>query len=367
MIITLEPEAPAQEVLRAVRDLVQHYPGVTPKLYEFRGSHQTLIEIHLIGDTKAITTEPFGALPGVRGVIRVSVKYRIIGRPPGSREPPGFCYNDVRFDDSTVNIFAGLCAVDTREHVAEMMRALAEHGVTTTRMGVYKPRTSPYDFQGLGKDCLPWLFELAGQHGIKVIALEGCDVRHIEEIHQALESAGNPTGVMLQVGTRNAQNFELLKQLGQQRIYPVLYKRGMGLSIEESLNACEYIASEGNPNIVFGLRGVKTHLGDPHRNLIDFAHVPVIRRLTRLAVCIDPSHSVGSLQGTPDGIPDIFHATGQGIIVGASMVLVEFHPNPSAARCDGHQALVLSQLPQLLEYIRRVRSAYEEVTGRGEG
>jgi 3-deoxy-7-phosphoheptulonate synthase len=157
-----------------------------------------------------------------------------------------------------------------------MMRALQGARLTTTRMGAYKPRTSPYDFQGLGAACLPYVFELAGQHGIRVVAMEVVHESQIEEIHRALEQAGRATGVMLQIGTRNAQNFELLRHVGQQREFPVLFKRGMGITLEESLNACEYIASEGNRNIVFCLRGVKTHLGDPHRNLIDFGHVPVL-------------------------------------------------------------------------------------------
>ncbi len=124
----------------------------------------------------------------------------------------------------------------------------------------------------------------------------------------------------------------------------MLYKRGMGITLEESLNACEYIASEGNPRIVFCLRGVKTHLGEPHRNLVDFAHVPVVRRQTRLPVCIDPSHSVGSCWSRRTACPTSSTSIGQGIVAGASMVLVDFHPHPERALCDGGQALTLDQL-----------------------
>ena len=207
-----------------------------------------------------------------------------------------------------------------------MFRALQEHGIVTTRAGVYKPRTSPYDFQGLGADCLPCVFELAGKYGIRIIAMEVTHESHIEEIQKALEQSGHATGVMLQIGTRNAQNFELLKAVGQQTELPVLFKRGMGITLEESLNACEYVASAGNRRIVFCLRGMKTNLGDPHRNFVDFGHVPVVRRLTRLPVCIDPSHSVGSRALAPDGLLDVFHVTAQGVIAGANMVLVDFHP-----------------------------------------
>ncbi len=363
MIIMLEPDAPAA-VTDALLTLVARYPGVTPKRHVFQGESHTITEIHLVGSgdiTRNIPTEVFEQVPGVKRVIRVSTKYRLIGRHGRREERAGFTYNGVRIDDQQVNVMAGLCAVDTMDHVRQMMAAAQQHGLTMTRMGAYKPRTSPYEFQGLGKECLPWVFELAGKHGVKVIAMEVTHARHIDEIRAALDACGNATGVMLQCGTRNAQNFELLKELGQQKTFPVLFKRGMGITLDESLNACEYVASEGNPNIVFCLRGVKSHLGEPHRNLVDFAHVPVVRRLTRLPVCIDPSHSVGRPDLAPDGLPDIFHAIGQGLIAGASLVLVDFHPRPETALCDGPQALKLDQLPRLLQYVRTVRAAYEAV------
>src|SRR5712692_7609781 len=302
MIITLDPEATAESV-NTILEIVARHPDVAPRKHVYKGATQTVTEIHLLGPPEVMQTIPeklFADLPGVRSVVRVSTRYRLIGRHGQKHETLGFEYNGVRFDERQIHLFAGLCAVDTRENVRRMMVALQAHGVTTTRMGAYKPRTSPYDFQGLGRDCLPWTFELAGKYGIKIIAMEATHARHIEEIRSALEASGNATGVMLQVGTRNAQNFELLKQLGQQQTFPVLFKRGMGITLEESLNACEYIASEGNPKIVFCLRGVKTHLGDPHRNMVDFAHVPVVRRQTRLPVCVDTSHSVGRLDRAPD-------------------------------------------------------------------
>jgi len=364
MIIMFDPN-PTDEAVGAVLAHATGFSGVTPKKYSYRGNLYTVVEVHLIGSTASIPTEAFEGMPGVTRVVRVSASYRLIGRHGREGLRVGFEYNGVSFQEQQVNLFAGLCAVDTRENVAATMATLADNEIVTTRMGVYKPRTSPYDFQGLGKDCLPWVFELAGAHGIRVIAMEVTDGRHLDEIRHALDQSGRATGVMLQIGTRNAQNFELLKLVGQQKEFPVLFKRGMGTSLEESLSACEYIASEGNPNIVFCLRGVKTHLGDPHRNLVDFAHVPVVRRQTRLPVCIDPSHSVGRMFQAPDGLPDIFHVVGQGVIAGASMVLVDLHPHPEAALCDGPQALRFSQLPRLVAYVKRVRSAYEEVLRLG--
>lgn len=359
MIVTLESNAEPSAV-EAVLQLAARFPGIEPKTHTFRGRGETATEVHLLGMTQQVPTEIFADLAWVRSVVRVSKKYRLLGRHHAGQRSLSFTYNGVTFDDDHLHMFAGLCAVDTLENVDAVMGAVARAGLVTTRMGAYKPRTSPYDFQGLGASCLPWVFELAGKHGIKVITMEVTDGRHIEEIRQALTLSGNATGVMLQIGTRNAQNFELLKEVGQQAEFPVLVKRGMGITLEESLNAAEYIASEGNPNIVFCLRGVKSHLGDPMRNLVDFAHVPVVRKLTRLSVCVDPSHSVGRSDVAPDGIPYIFHAIGQGIAAGATSVLVDFHPNPDCALCDGPQALTLDKLDKLLRYTEIMRGAYRE-------
>ena len=360
MIVILDPDLPDQDAAVAmVRSVAARYGDIRVKPYEFRGTAHRFAEVHLLGPTGSVPTEPFEALPGVRRVVRVSAKYRVIGRHDAAHETVGFAHNGVRVGDGEVHVFAGLCAVDTPRHVDAMMAAIAREGVVTTRMGAYKPRSSPYDFQGLGRECLPWVFESAGKHGIRLIAMEATDASHLDEIARALDAAGTPTGVMIQVGTRNAQNYELLKQIGRRQEFPVLFKRGMGITLEESLNACEYIASEGNPRIMFCLRGVKTHLGEPHRNLVDFAHVPVVRRQTRLPVCIDPSHGVGGRLAAPDGLPDIFHVTGQGIVAGASAVLVDFHPCPERALCDAGQALPLEALPPFLEHVRLMRDAYE--------
>ncbi|MCP3059924.1 3-deoxy-7-phosphoheptulonate synthase [Myxococcus sp. K38C18041901] len=366
MIVMLEPDSP-ESVVSAVLQTAAQYKGVTPRPHVIEGAEFTVTEVYLLGSTAQVPTEVFEQIPGVRQVVRVSQKYRVIGRHKGQRTSTGFEYNGVTFDERSVQLFAGLCAVDTKENVETMMAALARHDIRTTRMGAYKPRTNPYEFQGLGAACLPWVFESAGKHGIKVVAMEVTHPRHIDEIRDALERSGNATGAMLQVGTRNAQNFELLKSIGQQRVFPVLFKRGMGITLEESLNACEYIASEGNPKIVFCLRGVKTHLGDPHRNMVDFAHVPVVRRLTRMPVCVDPSHAIGRADLPPDGLPDIFHAIGQGLIAGASMVLVDFHPQPEAALCDGPQALRMEQLGALQRYTQIIREAYQSAVKNGDG
>ena len=360
MIVILEPEVGRNSPeFPALMEYLSNLRNIQVRIHEEHGTQQTLTELYLVGDTAALDANDLEILPGVERVVRVSQEYRVLGRHRDEHRPTWFEYNGVRFGQDNLNVFAGLCAVDTPAHVEEMMRALRDHGQVCTRMGAYKPRTSPYSFQGHGKACLPYVFELAGKYGIKVIAMEVTHESHLDEIHEALHQTGQATGVMLQIGTRNTQNFELLKKVGKQQELPVLLKRGFGITLEESLNAAEYLASEGNRKVIFGLRGMKSNMGDPHRNFVDFAHVPVIKRLTRMPVCVDPSHSVGSRDAAPDRLLDVFHVTAQGIIAGANMVLVDFHPEPSKALVDGPQALLLKELPYFLEDVRIAREAYE--------
>jgi 3-deoxy-7-phosphoheptulonate synthase len=349
-----DPQNPEYEQLMQALALL---PNIKTRIHRIQGIERSVIEVYLLGDTKALAMEDMQSLPCVERVIRVSEEYRVLGRHRGDTRPTYFDYQGLRFGQDTLHVFAGLCAVDNREHVEIMMRALKDNGQQCTRMGAYKPRTSPYAFQGHGKACLPYVFELAGKYGIKVIAMEVTHESHVEEIRQALRDTGNPTGVMLQIGTRNTQNFELLKIVGRQKEFPVLIKRGFGITLDESLNAAEYLASEGNHKVVFGLRGMKTNLGDPHRNFVDFSHVPAVKRLTRMPVCVDPSHSVGSRMAGPDGILDVMHVTAQGVLAGANMVLVDFHPNPAKALVDGPQALRLDELPHFLADVAIAREA----------
>jgi 3-deoxy-7-phosphoheptulonate synthase len=361
MILILTPNInPDSNVYQQLIAHLSRYQDIQLRVHREQGVEQMLTEIHLIGNTSAIPTEDVRDLPGVERVVRVSEEYRLLGRHKDDQRPSHFNYQGLRFGQDTLHVFAGLCAVDTAHHVELMMKALRQHGQVCTRMGAYKPRTSPYSFQGHGKNCLPYVFDLAGKYGIKVIAMEVTHESQIDEIHEALHATGETTGVMLQIGTRNTQNFELLKIVGRQKDFPVLLKRGFGITLSESLNAAEYLASEGNRKVVFGLRGVKTKLGDPHRNSLDFAQVPVVKRLTRMPVCIDPSHAVGSRTRGPEGILDIMHATAQGVIAGANMVLVDFHPAPNRALVDGPQALLLEELPQFLEEVQIARDAYEK-------
>ncbi len=359
MIVILHPNTDTgSDAYRKTLAHLQNLPGVQVREHHIQGSEQKLTEIYLLGDTHKIDQEQIASLETVERVIRISQEYRVLGRHQDERRSSGFSYNGVDFNQENLNIFAGLCAVDTPEHVETMMQALQRHGQVCTRMGAYKPRTNPYSFQGHGKSCLPYVFELAGKYGIKVIAMEITHENHIDEIHEALEQTGQPTGVMLQIGTRNTQNFELLKSIGRQQQYPALLKRGYGVTLNESLNAAEYLASEGNSRIIFCLRGMKSSFGAPHRNMVDFAQVPVVKRLTRMPVCVDPSHSVGSRERAPDRILDVIHAAAQGVVAGANMILVDFHPDPVTALVDGPQALLMEELEPFLEDMAICKESY---------
>lgn len=361
MILILKPhiDSESREFAR-IEAYLRNIKDVEMRVHKVQGATQILTEVYLIGNTAAISLEEMKSFSGVDHVVRVSEEYRVLGRHKNDNRPDHFSYNGVRFGQDNLNVFAGLCAVDSPESVESMMKALKQNGQVCTRMGAYKPRTSAYSFQGHGKSCLPFVFELAGKYGIKVIAMEITHESHLDEINEALAQTGNPTGVMLQIGTRNTQNFELLKIVGRQQEYPVLLKRGFGITLDESLHAAEYLASEGNQKVIFALRGMKTNIGDPHRNIVDFAHIPVVKRRTRMPVCIDPSHSVGSRARGSDHILDILHATAQGVIAGANMILVDFHPDSSKALVDGPQALRMDELAKFLEDVQIVRNAYKQ-------
>jgi len=222
MIIILRPDADKNDsaydkLIAYLNDL----PDIKVRTHQETGTQQVLTELYLVGDTKSLDVNTIESFEIVDRVFRVSREYRILGRHKDDTRKTHFEYNGVTFGQKNFLVVAGLCAVDTPEHVEQMMKALHEQGQVCTRMGAYKPRTNPYSFQGHGKDCLPYVFELAGKYGMKVIAMEITHDEHINEIREALEQTGNPTGVMLQIGTRNTQNFELLKSVGRQKEFPI--------------------------------------------------------------------------------------------------------------------------------------------------
>ncbi|HSX19511.1 MAG TPA: 3-deoxy-7-phosphoheptulonate synthase [Gammaproteobacteria bacterium] len=284
--------------------------------------------------------------------------YPLIARQATDQTNYGFELNGIKFAQNTFNIVAGLNTVDNERNVERTFRTLQQLGLVCARMGAFKPRTSPYSFQGLGDRCLPYVFALAATYGIKLIAIEITHEAQLDTICDILATQHNPTKILVQIGTRNAQNFELLKALGKQQQFPILYKRGYGITLEESIAACEYLAHAGNDNIIFCLRGMKSHYAGPHRNFVDVAHVPVIKRLTKMPVCVDPSHAVGNLERDLNDIPDIFNVAAQAVVAGANMLLVDVHPEPATALVDAQQAIALDYLGWFVDDMQHCRELY---------
>ena len=194
MIIILKPDIdPSGPEINNILEYLKQYPDIKTQISGVRGTSRVVTELYLIGPTHDVPQEVIEQMPGVERVVRVSSKYRQIGRHGGQLQELGFTYKGMEFNQSAFHMFLGLCVVDTHEHVEIIFRHLNQYGIKTTRMGAYKPRTSPYDFQGHGKACLPWLFELAGKYDIRIIAMEVLRPKHIEEIRQALHEAGDPT------------------------------------------------------------------------------------------------------------------------------------------------------------------------------
>ncbi len=290
--------------------------------------------------------------------MNLASNFPLISRQANDPTNFGFCIDGMTFSQTSWHIFAGLNAVDNERNVELTFKKLNALGLNCARMGAFKPRTSPYSFQGLGEQCLPYVFSHAATHNIKMLAMEITHESQLDYMFKLLARENNPTKVLVQIGTRNAQNFELLKAVAKQNIFPILYKRGYGITLEESIAACEYLSYGGNPNIIFCLRGMKSNFADPHRNFVDVAHIPVIKRLTKMPVCFDPSHSIGNMHTDLNHIPDIWHTSAQAAIAGANMLLVDVHPQPHQALVDAKQAIKLDDLETFLNDVAISRQAY---------
>lgn len=242
---------------------------------------------------------------------------------------------DIHFNQNTINIIAGPCAVESEEMIHEIAAYLKQRGISLLRGGAYKPSTSPYGFQGLGKIALNWLKDIKKIYGLG-IATEILDVNHLDHL---LECAD-----LLQVGTRNMSNYELLKELGKCN-KPILLKRGMSARVEEWLLAAEYIIKEGNDQIIFCERGIRT-FETYTRNTLDLNAIPLMKELTSFPIIVDPSHGTGKRSLVA---PMSLAA----LAAGADGLLIEIHPNPDQALKDGRQSLNLTEFDTLIEDLKK--------------
>ena len=301
------------------------------------GTEKTVVAI-LGSDTGKVQTDVFAVLPGVQSVTRVMKPYKLASREFHSK-PSKFNVSGVEIGGQRVVIMAGPCAVESEKQLMETARAVKECGATIVRGGAFKPRTSPFSFQGLEKDALEMLAKVKSDIGIPVIT-EVLEIQNIELIAKYAD--------ILQVGARNMQNFALLKRLSKLR-HPILLKRGLSATIAEWLTAADYLLAEGNRRVILCERGVRT-FEDSVRFSLDISSIPVIKRFSHLPIIVDPSHAAGHFAY----VPSIAKAA---IAAGADGLLIEVHPNPQEALIDGLQSLTIPDFKRLMTELRTIAEA----------
>ena len=303
------------------------------------GENRTAIGV--TGNKGSVDPAHFENLPGVANAIRVTQPYKLISkdlRPEKSVIKVG----TGTIGGSELAMIAGPCAIESREQLFSAAEAVGKSGAKFFRGGAYKPRTSPYAFQGMGEDGLKFLAEVRDQYGLNIVT-EAMDERGID----AVEKYGD----CIQIGARNMQNFSLLKYAGKTR-KPVLLKRGLSATLDEFLLAAEYIMAEGNYDVILCERGIRT-FANHARNTIDLSIVPAVHRLTHLPIIVDPSHGTGhNYMVTP--------LARAGVAVGADGLIIEVHPKPEEALCDGAQALTLDQYLELVKQVQRIHEVTNE-------
>lgn len=332
MIIVMKSGTPREQVERVIDHLKQVGLGV----HISEGEERTILGA--IGNVRKIVPESIEALPGVERVIRVLEPYKLASRKL-KQEPTVVNVDGVKIGACQVVLIAGPCAVEDLDMLRTSANAAKECGASILRGGAFKPRTSPYSFQGLGREGLEMLAQVRSETGMPVVT----EVMAPEQVELVCQYAD-----MLQIGARNMQNFTLLQEVGRCR-KPVMLKRGMMSSIDEWLQAAEYILAYGNMQVVLCERGIRT-FESYTRNTLDLSAVPAVKALSHLPVIVDPSHGTGKRDLV---IPMAMAA----IAAGADGIMVEVHPNPEKALSDGPQSLKLEQLAELAEGLGKIASA----------
>ena len=334
MIIVLRPHvtpAEVEHVLDRIREL-----GLKPHVSQ--GEERTIIGV--IGDETKLLAEPLQAIAGVEQVMPVMKPYKMASREYQKKLGKGDTVvvvgNRVKVGGGHLAMIAGPCAIEGREILDEIAGAVKKAGANILRGGAFKPRTSPYSFQGLGEEGLKILRDVGDKHDMPVVT----EVMDPRQIPQVLKYAD-----MFQIGARNMQNFDLLKEIGQTKL-PVLMKRGMSATVKDLLMSAEYILSEGNPNVVLCERGVRT-FEESTRNMLDLSAVPNVKGQSHLPIIVDPSHATGR----PDLIPSMACAS---VAAGADGVHIEVHSCPEKALSDGPQALLPPKYAELMLTLREL-------------
>ncbi len=338
MLVVMQAQATEEQV----RAVCQKIEALGYRAHSMPGAQRTAIGI--TGNKGEVESGTLEEMPGVQEVIRVSKPYKLVSRDtkpdntvikfPGSR---------VTIGGPDLAIIAGPCAIENRDQAFKVAERVARAGAQFFRGGAYKPRTSPYSFQGLGEEGLKIMAEVRDRFGLLIVT-EAVDYESLDLVDKYAD--------VIQIGARNMQNFSLLKRAGRAR-KPVLLKRGISATLEEFLMAAEYIMSEGNYNIVLCERGVRT-FADHTRNTLDLSIVPAVQRLSHLPIIVDPSHGTGKR----NKVTPLSRAA---VAVGADGLIVEVHHDPDRALSDGMQSLFPDQFDALMAQVRQIAA----VLGRG--
>jgi 3-deoxy-7-phosphoheptulonate synthase len=326
MLVVMKAQATPEQV-QAVCQRIESL-GLRP--HPLPGAERTAIGI--TGNRGMVEQGGLAEMPGVQEVIRVTKPYKLVSR---DLKEDGtvitFPGTDASIGGKRLAIMAGPCSVESREQIFAVAEVVANAGAQFLRGGAYKPRTSPYAFQGLGEQALQYLAEVREQFGLRIVT-EAIDNESLALVEQYAD--------MIQIGARNMQNYSLLKRAGRSRL-PVLLKRGMSATLEELLMAAEYVMSEGNYNVALCERGVRTFI-DHTRNTLDLSIVPAVQKLSHLPILVDPSHGTGKR----DKVLALARAA---VAVGCDGLLVEVHHQPDQALSDGAQSLYPEQFSQLMD------------------
>lgn len=340
MIVVMNPNATQASIDRVVAEIERM--GATPHLS--RGQFRTIIGA--MGEEGIIDQTHLAALDGVEKVVPIMKPYKLASREFHEEDTTivigGGSVPQVSVGNGHAVCIAGPCAVENEQMLWRIAREVRAGGATILRGGVFKPRTSPYSFQGLGMDALRWMRQVGDELGMP-ICVEVMDTRQVEQMEPLVDS--------FQIGARNMQNFDLLREVGKTH-KPVLLKRGLSASVKEWLMSAEYILSQGNQGVILCERGIKT-FEDSIRFSLDISSIPVLRQWSHLPVIVDPSHAAGKR----DYVGALAMA---GMAAGAHGVIVEVHYCPAEAQCDGPQALLPEMFRELLGQLRQVAA----ITGK---
>jgi len=332
MIIVLKPNATKKQL----DHIIERIKALGLKPMVSKGTERTIIGV--IGSEDALRVQPLEVIAGVEKVMPVLKPYKLVSRE-FRPEDSIVTVNSLKVGGKQLIIMAGPCSVENRQMLLETAKAVKEAGAQVLRGGAFKPRTSPYSFQGLGEEGLKLLHDAAKQTGLSVVT-ELMDVRDIELVEKYAD--------IMQIGARNMQNFELLKEVGQSH-KPVLLKRGLSATITEFLLAAEYLLSQGNFNVILCERGIRT-FEDQTRFTLDLNAVPVIKQRSHLPVIVDPSHGTGSWEY-------VGPMAKAAVAAGADGLMIEVHPNPEVALSDGPQSLLPKKFAVLVKELKKVASA----------